>query len=489
MRTLSIAVLFVFLLGLSSHVRANWVDDWMNSASYSGSGPSAYEFSSRRYFSGGYASLRWSNKMLTPFSITPPTLRFGCGGVDIFMGSMSLLGFDYLVDRLKTILNHAGAFAFEYALHEYCPICQQIIRGLDAASDFLNQLQLDECRAGKALAATIMRPFSEEAQKDYTTLITQGQLFKGVTDSWKEFVNKISSEAGGNESRRAETLEIHESIAECGSFLDDLDDPHRGNKSILNYIAWRKGGGNFKKQIDLVRGLVGDVFINPYSYDSFLYIGGCGEQDVSLEAFVSGKLKKETFSVSTNRIHTSCSDVTEGERIVAFCKNLLVTYHQNIENRTPPSSQFDQFVKIVGFDFYKDLRLAYEVGLADTSLTEENLIVRCASYTYAASLLRNILSEVRRLRYEAEEEYQASCKGNPNLSKCVLCQNTAIDSFFKNLDRLSKEILRYIGIVEREYERLVLSQNSPCQSWKHTQKVLLEYERLLRNPLSIQKKD
>ena len=485
-RILSLFLMVLLVSGIPLQAGADWVDDWMNSATFSGAGPSAYEFSTRSYFSGGYASLRWSKKVLSPATLTPPSLRFGCGGVDIFLGSMSLLGFDYIVDRLKTILQSAGAFAFEYALHDLCPVCQQILRGLDAASDFLNQLQLDECRAGKAVAATIMRPFSEEAQKDYTTLITNRQLFKGITDSWQEFRDKVKGEAGADETRQASAQEVNDSVDSCGNFFNDFTDSSKGNYSVLSYIGWKKNID--ADQIKMIRGLVGDVYLSSEGFNAFLYRPGCGRDNVNLKAFVAGRLKKQSYNISGGQISTTCQDATEGQSIVTYCKNLLSDYYSKVASKASPSSDFDTFVKIVGFDFYRDLRLAYQVGLGNTFITEDNLIVECSSYTYAAALLRNILSEIERLRAEIKVEYATSCRGNKNPSGCVLCKNGVIQDFDEAMKKLSKNISDYIKTIEKEYAQLVLSGDSICQSWKTTQKVLLEYERLVRGLLAARKR-
>ena len=83
--------------------------------------PKAYQTQERGYFIGGSASIRVPNEYIQPFSLTPPQIRAGCGGIDIVMGGFSYLGFDYLVQKLQSILQEAPAFAFQLALHTLCP--------------------------------------------------------------------------------------------------------------------------------------------------------------------------------------------------------------------------------------------------------------------------------------------------------------------------------------------------------------------------------
>src|SRR3546814_12020168 len=49
-------------------------------------------------------------------SVTLPKVRAGCGGIDMFLGGMSFLDPDYLVQKLESILQAAPAVAFQYLL-------------------------------------------------------------------------------------------------------------------------------------------------------------------------------------------------------------------------------------------------------------------------------------------------------------------------------------------------------------------------------------
>ena len=154
-KILALIVFASLLICVPAHART-WVDDWFDNAVATSSGPGMVNGSARNYYSAGYGSVRWQTGVDYPISVGLPQVRFGCGGVDIFLGSMDLMDFDYLVSRLKNMMYSAGAFAFQYALSRLNPKANQILQSLDATANFLNSLQLDECRAGKAIAAVMM---------------------------------------------------------------------------------------------------------------------------------------------------------------------------------------------------------------------------------------------------------------------------------------------------------------------------------------------
>ena len=78
--------------------------------------PHAYQGQQRGYVMGESMSVRIPQETIAPFSFTPPSLRAGCGGIDIVTGGFSYLNFQYLVKKLQSILQTAPAFAFQLAL-------------------------------------------------------------------------------------------------------------------------------------------------------------------------------------------------------------------------------------------------------------------------------------------------------------------------------------------------------------------------------------
>ena len=68
---------------------AGWVDDWIDQKVETS--PGYFEGQKRGYYTGGGFSARWNLQNDYLWSVTPPRLKTGCGGIDAFMGGFSFL--------------------------------------------------------------------------------------------------------------------------------------------------------------------------------------------------------------------------------------------------------------------------------------------------------------------------------------------------------------------------------------------------------------
>src|SRR3546814_8144056 len=68
-------------------------------------------------------------------SLSLPKVKAGCGGIDMFLGGMSFLDPDYLVQKLESILQAAPAVAFQYLLETLDEKMGNIISKMEAATN------------------------------------------------------------------------------------------------------------------------------------------------------------------------------------------------------------------------------------------------------------------------------------------------------------------------------------------------------------------
>ncbi len=189
-KRLLILVALALILGLivGTFARAGFVDDWITQ--HTETSPGYFEGQKRGYFTGGSFSARWPQTKDYLVSVEPPRLQFGCGGIDAFMGGFSFMNFEYLVQKLQRILQAAPAAAFDLALKTLCEPCSNVIKSMNAMSDALNHLQLDDCKAATVIAARAMDPFTDnakihaEAQKDFSLERGIQDLGQKLNDIW-----------------------------------------------------------------------------------------------------------------------------------------------------------------------------------------------------------------------------------------------------------------------------------------------------------------
>ena len=82
---------------------SGWVDDWMSQKT--STSPSYYEGAKRGYYTGGSFSARWPNGTDYPVTVTMPSVKSGCGGIDAGLlkgNSDSAANLDGLADDVET---------------------------------------------------------------------------------------------------------------------------------------------------------------------------------------------------------------------------------------------------------------------------------------------------------------------------------------------------------------------------------------------------
>jgi conjugative transfer pilus assembly protein TraH len=100
--------------------------------------PQAVSAAGRGVVFGGSISVRSGIKDVSLYNIDPPSIRAGCGGIDMYGGSFSLISKDEFVALLRAIGQNAVGYAFQLALQSYCPLCMQTMSEFAAK---LNELQ------------------------------------------------------------------------------------------------------------------------------------------------------------------------------------------------------------------------------------------------------------------------------------------------------------------------------------------------------------
>ncbi|WP_348656897.1 conjugal transfer protein TraH, partial [uncultured Sphingobium sp.] len=92
----------------------SWAEHWFDNVTYTS--PGSFEDQTRGYVTAGGMSGRIDVHSDYLTSLTLPKVKAGCGGIDMFLGGMSFLDPDYLVQKLESILQAAPAVAFQYLL-------------------------------------------------------------------------------------------------------------------------------------------------------------------------------------------------------------------------------------------------------------------------------------------------------------------------------------------------------------------------------------
>ncbi|OBY26811.1 conjugal transfer protein TraH [Leisingera sp. JC1] len=117
--------------------------------------PTAYKGQQAGYATLGSLYLRTRPRNSQLAAIQLPSVRAGCGGIDIFGGAFSFISEEELIALMEAIMQNAAGFAFELALESLSPAVQEIVAKLRDLIQQVNAGNINSCEAGQMLTASL----------------------------------------------------------------------------------------------------------------------------------------------------------------------------------------------------------------------------------------------------------------------------------------------------------------------------------------------
>jgi len=223
---------------------SSWVDDWL--AQSTTTSPGHFEGQKRDYFTGGGLQARWRMTNDNPVSITLPRVRAGCGGIDLSMGGISYLDPEYLVQKLQHIVQAAPALAFDMAMKEMSKEAAESMTKLEAATNWMNNLQLNDCAISKRVVASVKNDDPDIMGSVWNEISGSQSMSQAMDKSWADYQKNTQANKG------IPTTDMRNAIASCpADFLALFT-----GGSVIDNATTRLGLGNYA---DIMRAYMGDV--------------------------------------------------------------------------------------------------------------------------------------------------------------------------------------------------------------------------------------
>ena len=157
---------------------------------------------------GGGFVWRQPRREFVPFSVTPPSLKAGCGGIDLFLGAFSIPSRDEFLSFLRSVGTALPGLAFQLALQTMAPdLNEQVSRYADLIRSYTNRYT-DSCTAAQALldaaGATEHIQRAAESAKNYLRssgeVSDQSAADKLVRDNGEKAISKapVRKDSSGN---------------------------------------------------------------------------------------------------------------------------------------------------------------------------------------------------------------------------------------------------------------------------------------------------
>lgn len=130
--------------------------------------PGVYQSAGLNTITGGGLVYKAPSRQFFPYYISPPRLRAGCGGIDVFTGAFSLPSKDEFVAFLRSIGQDIAGLAFQLALQSLAPdLAAQVQDFRDLITRYTGRA-IDSCETAKALLENVTGQKFQDTQVNRT---------------------------------------------------------------------------------------------------------------------------------------------------------------------------------------------------------------------------------------------------------------------------------------------------------------------------------
>ena len=415
---------------LPAHAQS-WAEAWFDNVTYTS--PGSFEDQTRGYVTAGGMSGRVDvhNDYLT--SLTLPKIKAGCGGIDMFLGGMSFLDPDYLVQKLESILQAAPAVAFQYLLETLDEKMGNIISKMEAATNFLNSIQVNDCRLANRMVQIA------RGDDNMSGIIEEMTGYKSVKEGFAKSYQQSREKIEANANNPTEDLK--EALANCPVEVTEIF----RTGSLLSHAATRVGAGDWAS---VMRARVGDVYMRWDAADKvplFSAIPACPHQDTeSAEDFLTGKVQRRALNIPATA--ADCSAGT-GKGALDLARERMEAIAGKIRSRSALTADERQFVaNIRTLPVYRMLQWGVRQGVPDSVIADtDELVALTLAYQMLNDLTRSIDFAV------SNAERGANAAGAADAANTSLCQTRILTKGIEQLRGLREEVLRQRAQMRQSY--------------------------------------
>lgn len=236
--------------------------------------PTVANTNRRTIITGGSISLKMpSQSVAEGFAFRPPSMQVGCGGIDAFFGSFSMVSKEQLVQALRGIVTGAIVYAFRVALQALCPSCESVMTSIGDLLSAANRMLSDTCNTTVGMlesaypSATVASKFRTQIGLSESGVVAD--RFEGWVDKTTNNMDKFRTLLSNNDDDIAKNLpELGNHVYRAAKF---------GESQAFNFMP------DFNNYIEEIISITGTVIVCQMNEDS------CPETDSSTTITDDGK--------------------------------------------------------------------------------------------------------------------------------------------------------------------------------------------------------
>lgn len=183
------SVLVVTFSGSATASIQSEMQSWFNQMGAYGNvtGAQVVQGQTTTVYTGGSMYMRTPIRNYQLASIAPPSIRAGCGGIDLFAGSFSFINSEQLTALLRNIANNAVGYAFMMAVKSISPDLADLLQYLQDQSSKINGMNLNSCQLAEGITTATLGPLMSDKKEQANAQGTGSLLSNLWPDSFQSF--------------------------------------------------------------------------------------------------------------------------------------------------------------------------------------------------------------------------------------------------------------------------------------------------------------
>ena len=374
--------------------------------------PGAFRGQAMNLYTGGSLMMRAPGRNYPLINAQLPSLRAGCGGIDIYGGAFSFINKQQFISLLQNIGANAVGYAFKLALQSISPDIDKLLTELQDQLNKINAMNINSCEAAQALVNGVVGEFDNSVQSGCANI--------------SQYLGTVSDRAEARLTCATNAPSVVKAAAASG-------DPNVHNatfvKGNVTWIALNQVGGTISQQEkELIMSMIGTVILSPPADD------GSGASPRYAEPTITGLrdlLLGNADSAAPGNVDVDvyvCDEPTDCLNPVRTTVSVkpftqLVTERlqrmsDNIVNRSPQAASDIGFINNTSEPVYRMLAVANAVPGSGTAETLIETYKDVIALDYAETFLNRSLSQAMSAlsqalkRTEIEQKYLDAIRAN-----------------------------------------------------------------------------
>ena len=132
--------------------------------------PGAFRGQTYNTYTGGSLMMRSPNKVYQLAAIQFPSVKAGCGGIDVFGGSFSHISAEEFKNMLRNITAALPGIAFQLALEAVSPLLGGLTKWAKGLETWINNARINSCETAKAIVSSAAEAVGYSSQESCADL-------------------------------------------------------------------------------------------------------------------------------------------------------------------------------------------------------------------------------------------------------------------------------------------------------------------------------